>query len=240
LSLEFSPTRLKKDQFQAGRDDEGWNRGFKTNEFQAKRGDEDWNRGFQERKEEFNQLNETQKTRYQGQQNQQNRNSKMAEMEMKLADDHKAQSKDFIAIRDGYTRLMASLPNATKSAASTLAGATSFMKLLDPGSVVRESELGMSLAATGVLDRMTNYFNVLQNGKVLTESQAKDFEDTAKAIYAAAEKNQAALDNDYAAKAQAYGLDINNIKGNYKYQNESSGSWQKPDDWDEFMKSRGR
>jgi hypothetical protein len=152
---------------------------------------------------------------------------KAADMEMKMADDHKAQSKDFISVRDGYTRLKASLPDATKSAASTLAGATSFMKLLDPGSVVRESELGMSLAATGVVDRMTNYYNTLLKGKVLTASQAKDFGDTADKIYRAAEHNQAMLNKDYEGKAKAYGLNSKNIIGNYNYNQDSvaTSSW---------------
>lgn len=131
--------------------------------------------------------------------------------EGKMADDYKAQSKEFVAVRDGYTRLNASLKHATKSAAATLAGATSFMKLLDPGSVVRESELGMALAASGVIDRATNYHNTLLNGKVLTPSQTKDFENIGAKIYEAAEANQKSLTDQYGARAQTYGLNPKNI-----------------------------
>lgn len=138
------------------------------------------------------------------------------EAEGKMFDDHKAQSKTFIDVRDAYKRLSSALPNATKSAAATLAGATTFMKLLDPGSVVRESELGMALAATGALDRATNYFNVLQNGNVLTASQSKDFQNIADQLYQAAEQSQDQLDTDYSKRAGRYGLNPANIVGDYR------------------------
>lgn len=138
------------------------------------------------------------------------------EAEGKMFDDHKGQSKTFIDVRDAYQRLSSALPNASKSAAATLAGATTFMKLLDPGSVVRESELGMALAATGALDRATNYFNVLQSGKVLTPSQAKDFQNIADQLYQAAEQSQVQLDESYTQRAGRYGLNPQNIVGDYR------------------------
>lgn len=126
--------------------------------------------------------------------------------EMKLADDYRAQSKNFKDVVDASNRVKAALPSASKSAASTLAAATSFMKLLDPGSVVRESELGMALAATGALDRVMNYYQVLQSGKVLTPSQVKDFNDTTDKILQAAKDGQKKVDQSYRGAAQQYGL----------------------------------
>jgi hypothetical protein len=126
--------------------------------------------------------------------------------EMKLADDYRNQSKAFKETSDAYKQLNATLDKATTSPAATLAGATKFMKLLDPGSVVRESELGMALAATGVLDRAANYFQHLKLGKVLTPDQVKDFKNITKQIYAAAQDGQRAIDADYRNKAKTYGL----------------------------------
>jgi len=126
--------------------------------------------------------------------------------EMKLADDYRAQSKGFKEVVDAHKRVDAALKTATTSAASTLAAATSFMKMLDPGSVVRESELGMALAATGALDRAMNYFNVLQRGKVLTKSQADDFQKISGQVLEAAKQGQKAIDADYKGKAEAYKL----------------------------------
>lgn len=126
--------------------------------------------------------------------------------EMKLADDYRAQSKDFKAVGDAYRQINSTLDQATKSPAATLAAATKFMKLLDPGSVVRESELGMALAATGAIDRATNYFNTLQNGKVLTQSQVNDFKKITKEIYGAAQAGQKQIDANYKRQAETYKL----------------------------------
>lgn len=126
--------------------------------------------------------------------------------EMKLGDDYRAQSKSFKEVGDAYRQINSTLDKATTSPAATLAAATKFMKLLDPGSVVRESELGMALAATGVFDRATNYFNTLQSGKVLTPNQVADFKKITKDIYAAAQAGQRDIDNHYTKQAKQYNL----------------------------------
>lgn len=126
--------------------------------------------------------------------------------EMKLADDYRNQSKAFKETSDAYKQLNATLDKATTSPAATLAGATKFMKLLDPGSVVRESELGMALAATGVLDRAANYVQHLKLGKVLTPAQVADFKGITRQIYSAAQDGQRAIDADYRNRAKTYGL----------------------------------
>ena len=62
------------------------------------------------------------------------------DIEMKLADDYRSQSKLFGESVSAHKQLTATLGSATTSPAATLAAATKFMKILDPGSVVRESE----------------------------------------------------------------------------------------------------
>lgn len=127
-------------------------------------------------------------------------------IEMKLGDDYRAQSKNFKEVSDAYRQINSTLDKATTSPAATLAAATKFMKLLDPGSVVRESELGMALAATGVFDRATNYFNTLQSGKVLTPNQVADFKNITGQIYKAAQTGQQQIDASYTKQAQTYKL----------------------------------
>lgn len=126
--------------------------------------------------------------------------------EMKLADDYRAQSKEFGSSKSAYEQLTSTLDSATTSPAATLAAATKFMKMLDPGSVVRESELGMALAASGVIDRAMNYVSTLQSGRKLTETQAADFKKISKQVYNAAQRVQQTIDDDYKSKAKAYGL----------------------------------
>jgi hypothetical protein len=126
--------------------------------------------------------------------------------EMKIADDYRAQSKPFKEVGDAYRQINATLDKAATSPAATLAAATKFMKLLDPGSVVRESELAMALQAEGVFDRAANYYNTLKLGKVLTPSQVVDFKSITKQIYRAAQEGQKAIDASYTQQAKTYGL----------------------------------
>jgi hypothetical protein len=126
--------------------------------------------------------------------------------EMKLADDYRKQSQTFKEIAEAKRLIDGTLDKATTSPAATLAGATKFMKLLDPGSVVRESELGMALAASGVFDRAANYFNTLKLGRVLTPQQAQDFKNITQQIYAAAQQSQLQIDANYRRQAETYGL----------------------------------
>jgi hypothetical protein len=126
--------------------------------------------------------------------------------EMKLGDDWRNQSKDFKSVTDAYSQINATLGSATTSPAATLAAATKFMKMLDPGSVVRESELGMALNSSGVFDRASNYFSTLQSGKKLTETQVADFKNITKQIYGAAQGVQRQVDANYKTQAETYGL----------------------------------
>jgi hypothetical protein len=135
-----------------------------------------------------------------------NEAKRVQDTEMQLADDYRAQSKNFKEVADAHKRVTAALKTATSSPASTLAAATSFMKMLDPGSVVRESELGMALAATGVLDRAANYFTSLQQGKVLTAAQVADFNKIADQVLEAAKQGQRQMDANYRDRAKSYGL----------------------------------
>jgi len=128
------------------------------------------------------------------------------ETEMKLGDDYRNQSKMFKETSDAYRQIQATLDKATTSPAATLAGATKFMKLLDPGSVVRESELGMALAATGAFDRATNYVESLKYGKVLTQQQVNDFKGITAQIYKAAQVGQQQIDASYTKQAKTYKL----------------------------------
>jgi hypothetical protein len=147
------------------------------------------------------------------------------DQEQKMRDDHRTESQMFVSVRDSYQRVKSALKNATTSAAATLAGATSFMKLLDPGSVVRESELGMALAASGAIDRILNYGKTLQNGKVLTKSQAADFNKIADTLYSAAEQSQKQLDAQYGKEADTYGLNKENVVRSYYAPSTPTWKW---------------
>jgi hypothetical protein len=99
------------------------------------------------------------------------------------------------------------------SPAGDLAAATKFMKLLDPGSVVRESELFMAMQASGALDRAVNYAQMRINGTKLTPDQRKDFQSLADKLYAASVNSFNQKQREYADIAKAYKLDPNRAVG---------------------------
>lgn len=135
---------------------------------------------------------------------------KKFEWEDKLRADYKTDVKAFREVEDAHRIIKGALANP--SPASDMAAATKFMKLLDPGSVVRESELNMAMQASGVLDRMSNYHNLLLKGHKLTPQQREDFAAAADIIYNNVQAKWGEMDKIYDESATQYGLDPRRVK----------------------------
>jgi hypothetical protein len=97
--------------------------------------------------------------------------------------------------------------------AGDLAAATKIMKILDPGSVVRESELGMAMAATGVEDKVRNYAQMVIDGTKLTPNQRKDFTDLSSKLYNASAEQFNQKRDEYSGIAQRNKLDVDAAVG---------------------------
>lgn len=82
-------------------------------------------------------------------------------------------SKDFKTLQDATNRIKvgASLDNAV----GDLSLIYGYMKLLDPGSVVRETEFATAENAQGVPDRIRNVWNRVINGERLTPQMRQQF-----------------------------------------------------------------
>jgi hypothetical protein len=108
------------------------------------------------------------------------------ENEMALGSKFKAEPiyKDFNDMKSAFGQVVSSLSAGTPI--GDVAGTTKIMKLLDPGSVVRESELAIAMQASGRMDRLQNYFNNFMTGQKLTPTQRDDFQALANELYAAA------------------------------------------------------
>ena len=134
---------------------------------------------------------------------------KTFEESLKLKKDFEDQPevKAFKEIRSAYDQVTTALKSP--SAANDLAAATKFMKMLDPGSVVRESELMMAMQASGKLDRVLNYANRIATGQVLTPTQRADFAKSTEALFKAAENRYKPTQTKYQGMAKKYGLDDN-------------------------------
>lgn len=99
------------------------------------------------------------------------------------------------------------------SPAGDLAGATKLMKILDPGSVVRESELGMAMAASGLMDRVTNYADMIIKGTKLTPTQRKDFQALSDALLKESQGQYNAKRSEYKGIAERNQLSVEDILG---------------------------
>jgi hypothetical protein len=128
------------------------------------------------------------------------------ENEMKLASAFKQEPiyKDFSDMQAAFGQVVSSLSAGTPI--GDVAGATKIMKLLDPGSVVRESELAIAMAASGRMDRLQNYFNNMMSGQKLTPTQRDDFKALANELYAAAGQAYNQKRGEYEGFGQAYGF----------------------------------
>lgn len=128
------------------------------------------------------------------------------ENEMSLAKAFKAEPiyKDYSDMKSAFGQVVSSLSQGTPI--GDVAGATKVMKLLDPGSVVRESELGIAMAASGRMDRLQNYFSNMMSGQKLTPTQREDFKALSNELYAAAGQAYNAKRKEFEGFGQAYGF----------------------------------
>jgi hypothetical protein len=126
------------------------------------------------------------------------------ENEMALGSKFKAEPiyKDFNDMKSAFGQVVSSLSAGTPI--GDVAGATKIMKLLDPGSVVRESELAIAMQASGRMDRLQNYFNNFMTGQKLTPTQRDDFQALANELYSAAGQAYNQKRGEYQQFGEAY------------------------------------
>lgn len=126
--------------------------------------------------------------------------------------------KDFRKQADAFGRIRASAENP--DAAGDLALIFNYMKLLDPGSVVREGEFATAQNAAGIDDRTRNIWNRLQNGERLTPEQRDEFVRRAGTIYEAARRQNESTETQYRDIARDYGYDPSRSVPDVSYQSE--------------------
>jgi hypothetical protein len=94
-----------------------------------------------------------------------------------------------------------------EDAASDLSFIFQYMKMLDPGSVVRESEYATAQNARGVPDTIRNLHNQVLQGRRLTPAQREQFLGTAGNLAAEAEQRMGQVRDDIARQLQANRVD---------------------------------
>jgi len=149
------------------------------------------------------------------------RGDKVFNQANKLADQHYNKSKEFIKQRDAYDRVQASAEDP--SAAGDLALIFNYMKVLDPGSTVREGEFATAQNSGSVDERTRAWYNKIKSGQRLSEPQRLDFVNRTEKLYGKAKSNQDKLDRTYTNKSKLFKLDPNLVLYDYRSANTSGG-----------------
>ena len=129
------------------------------------------------------------------------------EAEGKLRKEYSDQTKGYQDVKSAFSRITASQDNA----AGDLALIFNYMKMLDPGSTVREGEFASAQNATGVPDRILNKYNNIISGERLNPDQRKQFIGQARTLYTQARVQENTVRKGIERIAKGYGLDPNNI-----------------------------
>ena len=117
--------------------------------------------------------------------------------------------KDFRDMTVAYKKIESSSKNP--SPAGDISLVFSYMKMLDPGSTVRETEYATAKNAANVPDMIRNQFNKLRDGMFLNEKQREDFLNQARNLYNAQQTLVSQREKDYNMLAGNYGANPKNV-----------------------------
>ena len=132
---------------------------------------------------------------------------KRPEVESKFRTEYNTQTKPYQEVKSAYGRVLSS----DDSAVGDLSLIFGYMKMLDPGSVVREGEFATAQNAAGVPERIMNIYNKLITGERLNVSQRNSFKGQAKNLYSSALESEKTVRTGLERIATGYGLNTNNI-----------------------------
>lgn len=135
-----------------------------------------------------------------------------------VADFELALNKEYTTRTKGFTDALR-LDSVIKDSAADASGAgdlalvTTFMKMLDPGSVVRESEFAAAQDTSGLLGKLMSSATKIQNGQILTPQQRTDFARLAGQYMTASATHEKKARKDLEFMVNNYGLNKENVFG---------------------------
>lgn len=132
---------------------------------------------------------------------------KLFEAEQKLRKEYSAETKMFQDTQENFRKIN----SAEDTAAGDLSLIFSYMKMLDPGSVVREGEFATAQNAAGVPDRVVNLYNQLLNGERLNSGQRGAFKNQAKKLFQATSIREKDIRKGLKRVVDNYGLNEKNV-----------------------------
>lgn len=146
--------------------------------------------------------------------------SKSFDHEGKLRGEYTKFAKDYQQQNAAFGRIQAAANDP--SPAGDLALIFNYMKLLDPGSTVREGEFATAQGAMAALGRaeeegqfvpniVKSYVDQLTKGTRLLPEQRRDFYSRSQALFSEAKQQHEVLSNRYSTLAQQYELDPSRV-----------------------------
>ena len=118
-------------------------------------------------------------------------------------------TKDYTGIAQAFSKVESAAKDP--SAAGDLSLIFGYMKILDPASVVRETEFANAQNAAGVPDQIRNMYNRALRGERLGEAQRDDFVNSAKKLVVSQKGQLDNLNKQYTDIATSYQLDPTKI-----------------------------
>jgi len=131
--------------------------------------------------------------------------------EARLRGEYNKRTEDLVSARTNFNIIEVSA--ADQTGAGDIALVTSFMKMLDPGSVVRETEFATAANTGGLLARLKTTVTKIEDGKFLSPDQRLEFQNLASKYLGAAQDREAVVQSSYGLIVDNYGLNPVNVFG---------------------------
>jgi hypothetical protein len=128
-----------------------------------------------------------------------------------LRDEFNNLTKDFRTVQDAYNKIKKAAPTG----AGDMSLLYSYVKLLDPGSVVRESEFGVAAASGSFGERIQGLAQRIISGQRLPDSLRKDFLREADSIYQGQKRGYDTAKQTYSDLAGKYNIAADKVIVDY-------------------------
>ena len=138
---------------------------------------------------------------------------KKFEQEEKLRKEYTARTAKFSEMKDVYANIKASAAPTSDRGAADVALITSFMKMLDPGSVVRETEFATARDTAGLYESLKIAAGKVNSGNLLNEKQRAEYVRLAGEYAKAANAKESETRKSLEKVVDSYSLDAGNVFG---------------------------
>jgi hypothetical protein len=138
----------------------------------------------------------------------------------RFASRYVAASKEFAKRSEAYDTIMSTVSRADKSPQAQIALVFAYMKMLDPGSVVRETEYATAQNAAGVPERVRNLWNKVKDGRFLSKEQIVGMAREGAGLYTTHRKAHDRIVGQFAQAAMRQNLDPRDILTDFNASND--------------------